>query len=599
MRTFRPSVAAAAVMLALGAGSANAQYSGAYIFGDSLSDAGQYGSRFTTNPGLTGPMYLAQRYGISVTPSFQGGTDYAQGGAMVNSPSPLIPPNAPNLSIADQVSLQLAKGPLDSHALYQLWGGSNELLALVPQAAEGQITPAQLQAAIVQSATDLVAQAVRLQGAGARYLVVYNVPNVGDTPLAAATGAQATFTALSSLYDSTLNAGIAAAHLQVVQVNTFKLLGEIVANPAAYGFTNVTMPACTTSSSLQCTPATLVDPNAPMTYLFADDVHPTTATAKILAAAAASMLEGPAKIGALAEAPLAVERSNFQAIDGRMMSSFGAPPTAKRFNGWATYDYGHDDVSGPFLSGNGEVNGLHAGGDVRVSDHLLVGAAFGYAENKGDFGASSGGYKLKETSGTAYAGYGQGPWYLGATLGAGDLDYSDVHRNIQLGAMNRVESGETRGWHMTGSVLGGYWFDYGSWLHGPFARLAYQKVHVDSFAESGSDSTALFYGAQDRESMISNLGWQVAGHIGGVRPFARVTWDSEMRNGDRFVSATPVGLNGTYSVPTLKPDSSYVEYVLGASADFGGVTGFLTASTTSGNDSGNGYAITLGLRVPM
>ncbi|MGE5668655.1 MAG: autotransporter outer membrane beta-barrel domain-containing protein [Betaproteobacteria bacterium] len=599
MPTFRLSVSATAVMLALAAGGAQAQYSGAYIFGDSLSDAGQYGARYTTNPGLAGPMYLAQRYGISVTPSFYGGTDYAQGGAMVNSPSPLIPQGVPNLSIADQVSQQLAKGPLDSHALYQLWGGSNELLARVPQAATGQITPAQLQGAIVQSATDLVAQAVRLQSAGARYLVVYNVPNIGDTPRFAPTGAQATVTGLSELFDSTLNAGIAATHLQVVQVNTFKLLGEVVANPAAYGLTNVTGVACTTSSALNCTPATLVNPNAPMTYLFADDVHPTTAAAKIVAQAAASMLEGPAKIGALAEAPLAVERSNFQAIDGRMMSSLGAARATSKLQGWATYDYGHSDVSGPFLSGNGDVNGLHAGGDVTVSDHLLVGAAFGYAENKGDFGGSSGGYKLKETSGTAYAGYGVGPWYVGATLGAGDLDYSDVHRNIQLGAMNRVESAETRGWHMTGSVLGGYWFDYGSWLHGPFARLSYQKVHVDSFAERGSDSTALFYGTQDRESVVSNLGWQVAGHLGNLRPFARVTWDSEMRNGDRYVSATPIGLNGTYSVPTLKPDNNYFEYVLGASADFGNVTAFLTGSTTSGNSSGNGYTVTLGLRVPL
>ncbi|MGA8031870.1 MAG: autotransporter domain-containing protein, partial [Casimicrobiaceae bacterium] len=576
-----------------------AQYSGAYIFGDSLSDAGQYGSRFTTNPGLTGPMYLAQRYGISVTPSFYGGTDYAQGGARVNAPSPLVPDGVPNLSIADQVSAQLAKGPLDSHALYQLWGGGNDLTILASEAAAGQITPAQLQGLVVQSATDLVAQAVRLQSAGARYLVVYNAPDIGRAPIATAEGAQASLTAISGLFNSTLNAGIAATHLQVVQVNTFKLLDEIVANPAAFGFTNATGVACTTPSSLNCTAATLVDPNAATTYVFADGEHPTTATHQIVAAVAASMLEGPAKIGALAEAPLAVERSNFQAIDGRMMSSFGAPRATSKLQGWATYDYGHSDMSGPFLSGNGDVNGLHAGGDVTVSEHMLVGAAFGYAENKGDFGGSSGGYKLKETSGTAYAGYGVGPWYVGATFGAGDLDYSDVHRNIQLGAMNRVESGQTRGWHMTGSLLGGYWFDQGSWLHGPFARLSYQKVHVDSFAESGSDSTALFYGTQDRESVVSNLGWQIAGHLGNVRPFARVTWDSEMRNGDRYVSATPVGLNGTYSVPTLKPDNNYVEYVLGASADFGNVTGFLTGSATSGNSSGNGYTVTLGLRVPM
>ena len=95
MRTFRPTLAAAAVaLLVTGAGcsgSASAQFSNAYIFGDSLSDAGQYGARFTTNPGLTFPMYLAQRYGITVSPSFTGGTDFGQGGARVNAPSAAIP----------------------------------------------------------------------------------------------------------------------------------------------------------------------------------------------------------------------------------------------------------------------------------------------------------------------------------------------------------------------------------------------------------------------------------------------------------------------------------------------------------------------------
>src|SRR5882724_4192382 len=109
MRNFRPSLAAAAVALAVASGSVSAQFSNAYVFGDSLSDAGQYGARFTTNPGLTFPMYLTQRYGISVGPSFTGGSDYGQGGARVNSPSPLIPPSAPNLSITQQVSQLLAK----------------------------------------------------------------------------------------------------------------------------------------------------------------------------------------------------------------------------------------------------------------------------------------------------------------------------------------------------------------------------------------------------------------------------------------------------------------------------------------------------------
>ncbi|MBS0326184.1 MAG: autotransporter domain-containing protein [Proteobacteria bacterium] len=599
MPTLRPSIAALAASLALAAPAAHAQFSGAYIFGDSLSDAGQYGARFTTNPGLTVPMYVAQGFGFNVTPSFFGGTDYAQGGANVNSPSPSIPPSAPNLSIADQVSQLLAKGPLNRNALYQLWGGSNDIILAVSEAGAGAITPAQAQAAVVQAATDLVTQAVRLQSSGARYLIVYNVTDIGRTPAAAAAGAQASFTALSSLFDTTMNAGIAAAHLQVVQVNVFKLLDEVTSNPAAFGFVNATAPVCTTSSALQCTPATLRDPNGALTWVFADGLHPTTGLALIGAEAALSMLQGPAMVGALAEQPLAAERGTFRAIDGRMMSSLDAQPASGKINVWGGYDYGHHDIDGSALTGNADVNMLNVGGDVKVSDRMLVGGAFGYSDHKGDFGDGNGGFKLRETTGTAYAGYGGGPWYVGATLGAGDLDYRDVRRNITLGALTRTESGNTRGWHLMASVLGGYWFSYRDLLHGPYARLAYQKIHVDAYSEQGSDSTALSYGEQERTSLVSSLGWQVAGRLGNVRPFARVAWAHEGRNDDRSVSATPVGLAGTYSVPVLTPGNNWVDYTLGASADFGGVTGYVTGSATSGKSDGNGYVISVGVRVPM
>ena len=74
MRNFRPTLVAGALALAFCASTASAQqFTNTYIFGDSLSDAGQYGARFTTNPGLTTPMYVGQAFGLSATPSFKGG----------------------------------------------------------------------------------------------------------------------------------------------------------------------------------------------------------------------------------------------------------------------------------------------------------------------------------------------------------------------------------------------------------------------------------------------------------------------------------------------------------------------------------------------
>jgi len=599
MRKFRPTTAAVAVALAVASGGASAQFSGAYAFGDSLTDAGQYGARFTTNPGLSFPMYVSQQYGIAMTPSFTGGTDYGQGGARVNSPSPLIPPNAPNISIAQQVSTFLAKGPLDPNALYQLQGGPNDILVLAGQAANGQITPQQLQAGVAQAAVDLAAQAVRLQAAGARYLVVYNVPDVGLTPAAGAQNARATFTALAGLFNSTLNAGLAAAGLQVVQVNAFKLLQEVVANPAAYGFTNVTGVACTTASSLNCTPSTLVAPNAALTYAFADPVHPTTGLALIGAQAAISMIEAPAQVSLLAEAPLAVEDANFRTLDARMMSGINSPRPMSKYEMWAAYDYSNNDVKSTFGFGDAQVNTLAAGGDIKLSEKLIAGAMVGYSENKGDFSGSAGNYTLKETSATFYMGYGDGPWYVGGTLGVGDLDYS-VQRNIQLGPLTRTESSDPSGWHFMASVLGGYWFQTSADLqHGPFVRVAYQDIRVKAFTEQGSDSTALSYAQQKRESLITSLGWQATGRIGMFRPFARVSWEFESDDGERSVTATPLGMTTSYTVPGFKPDDNWLRYVVGASADFGGVTGFITGTGTGSKNDGDYYAVTVGVRIPM
>jgi outer membrane lipase/esterase len=601
MRSHRVPLAAAALAFALGAGNAFAQFDDIVVFGDSSVDAGYFnGARFTVNPGLVFPQLLGERYGIAVTSISQGGHDYAVGGARVAllPGYPAFPPTGSAPPLTTQLDTFLAgRGALDPNAIYVVSIGYNDIFTGMEAALLGQITADQAQAAIAQAAAQAGQQIERLSAVGARYVVVPNLYDLGASPAGHAIPA-APWSAFSSLFNTTLATTLAQAGGQYVLVNVRLLLDEVLANPGAYGFRNVTQPACTVPSLL-CTANTLVSPDAAQTHLFADDVHLTPPAYAIMADAVASMLEGPAKIGVLAEAPLAVERATFRAIDGRMISALDAPASGSRFEGWVSYDYGRNDFDGHFVSGNADVNTLAAGFDVKVSERLLVGAAASYADNRGDFGASSGGYTLKETTGTLYAGYGGGPWYVGATLGAGDLDFSDVHRDFGLGPASRSERSEPRGWHAMASVLGGYWFDYGNVLHGPFVRLAYQKIRVKSFTEQSSDSTALAFGEQTRKSLVSTLGWQASGQIGRVRPFGRIAWDHEGEDDARFVSASSVTLGGSYAVPTIQPDDSYVEYLLGASTEFGKVTAYAMASATSGRSDGNAYGITVGVRVPL
>ena len=607
-RSLRLTLGAFLATLVLHVGNASAQYSNVFFVGDSLSDAGTYRpllppgtGLFTTNPGPIWTQVLATRYGFVAIPATQGGTDFAQGGARVAGlPGvPDAPPTATALPIASQVAQLVAGGPLDPNALYFVWGGANDVFFQLGLLENGAITPLQLQANVGTAALAVVQQVGVLQAAGAKNIVVINLPDIGRSPFGAGSGQSAQITGLSSLFNATLMSGLDALGAPTVRVNIFALFNEFLNNPAAFGIANTTTPACGTTVSLLCTSANFVAPDAAATFTFADAVHPTTAVHAIIAQAVESMLEGPARIAALAEAPLAVHQATFRAIDGRMLSSLNAPAATNRFNAWVTYDYGHNDFDGRSLSGDANVNTVVVGGDMKITDRMLIGAAFSYSDNKGDFGAGSGGFKLKETTGTLYTGIGEGPWYVGATLGAGDLDYSDVHRNIPLGALIRTESGETRGWQAMATILGGYWFTYNDWLHGPFARVTYQDIHVRGFSERGSDSTALSYGEQKRESLVTSLGWQVAGRIANVRPYARITWEFEAKDDDRFIDASSVTLGGRYSTSVIKPDRDYMQYVAGLAADFSGFSAYLSGSGTSGRSDGNAYGVTVGVRVPF
>ncbi len=89
MSKFKHSLLAGAIMLAVSAPAA-AQFTGAFFFGDSLSDEGSYKpvlppgtGLFTTNPGPLWPSLVANVYGFTATPANQGGNDYAYGGARV------------------------------------------------------------------------------------------------------------------------------------------------------------------------------------------------------------------------------------------------------------------------------------------------------------------------------------------------------------------------------------------------------------------------------------------------------------------------------------------------------------------------------------
>lgn len=269
-----------------------APYSGLFVFGDSLSDAGNNALAIGTDPGqiVTGDSYipsfpyasgtysngpvwatsLASSLGLSALPSLAGGTNYAFGGATTGPAGSSFP-----FSLRDQVSTYLASaaGVAAADGLYVIAGGGNNArAALTALSAPGSDPLAIVTAASAGYADDVGFMVDALQAAGARRIVVWNTPDLGLAPAVTSMGAVASAT--GTFVSSAMNAALAARLLgetDVLTFDLFALLGDAVAAPGAFGLSNAT-DAC----------GALVGCDA-SSYLFWDGIHPTSGGHALLA----------------------------------------------------------------------------------------------------------------------------------------------------------------------------------------------------------------------------------------------------------------------------------------------------------------------------
>jgi outer membrane lipase/esterase len=280
---------------------AHAGYTETYFFGDSLTDAGSFSAslppgtgKFTTNPGPVWSEDLAAQLGTHAQPAVAGGTNYAQGGARVIGRPGVSDQNqltANALPVHEQISAYLAKTPqADPEALYVIWAGANDIFRAIDSTKPESAQP---QAYITQTAKQLVQEVLRLRAAGAHDFMIAAVPDIGITPFGrtlAPKQAQSV-SLLVGIYNAAVVKGMLEAHVKFMWLDAFRLLHEAIRKPQAYGFINVTEPACGTISSLVCTEADWVAANADETYLFADGVHPTTAGHHLLAERALTIIK--------------------------------------------------------------------------------------------------------------------------------------------------------------------------------------------------------------------------------------------------------------------------------------------------------------------
>lgn len=578
-----PALVASAMLM--GAASANAvQFTGVYVFGDSLSDAGFFRpflgavgvpaataaglGRFTTNPGPVWSELIAQTYGGRAAASNAGGTIYAQGGARAQGDSSSTFPGFAQRPSNVQVSEYLASagGNADPRALYAMWFGANDIFQNFAGIAGGTVNPATV---INTAAGTEIGQIQRLQTAGARYVLVFNLPDLGSTPafspsVVGAAGSAAA-TSLSLNYNNALFTGLAGR--KVIPVDAFALFADVKANAAAFGFTNTTGLACNATPPaglIACGPSNLVATGAATSYLFADSVHPTTGSHAIVADFVKSLIEGPNTYSTMTEVPLSSRAAHIRTLDEGLQS--GQAAAVGKVIAFAAGDGGKSDISNnPFSpQSNTKNRAASVGVTMRASEMLTVGAAVGTSSANTNLG-SAGKFDLDETSLSLFASLKWDGFYGNLTATSSDLKFNSVQRYVKLGIVNRTASSNTKGSNTSTTAALGYDFKFGSLSAGPFVSLTSQYIDVAAFTESGSGSADLNIFDQRRKSQVTSVGLRGSVAMGNWTPYARVSMEKETNNDDRFVSANPVSVAAglSYDIPGYKSDDKWITGTIG------------------------------------
>jgi len=616
----RTRVLVGAVALALAASAAHAQrFNGVVSFGDSLSDAGNVGlalnpaggpsQSFTTNPDPVMVEILAAAFGQTQRASLAGGSNFAWGGACaLAATGPTTPPcsNPAVPRLGAQISQHLGTGAANPNALYTVWMGANDIFGALPIWGAAPATASvNAQAGGVTVATATIREIGRLQAAGARNIVVLNLPNLGATPQfatgpLAAAGPLGTLAAVS--FNGALSVGLSQLGTGIIPVNVFGLVDEVRANPAAFGLTNVTGTACNLAllpggSSLFCSRAALVAPGAENTFLFADGVHPTGAAHRLLASVTLATINAPTIVSLAPETAIAAYEAHGSAVNASLFGEYLGEREDGSVRGYLTVGGGSGEFAASTFAPGGESTAFNAtgGANLRINETFTVGVA-----------ASLGNQNFDPTGGTIdgnsvlLSGYGAlnfGGFHVHTVLSGGTTNV-DITRNIVLGPSVRIENGETDVDHLAAELTVGYVFGGETFAHGPFAGVVWQEATVGAYAEDSISSTSMNFGEFSRESMVTRFGWQLQADFGALKPYARLAWNSEDESARTVVNAGSNSMGGRFALDGFAPGEDWTSADLGLGFQFSeSIGGHFTYSGRFGDDVVEREQLSIGLKM--
>ena len=585
----------AACLLTLACASVQAApspYSTMVVFGDSLSDAGQFPDedgpagatlRFTNRVGPTflegsgeilGPnssTLLGQRLNVSpndlnasTSPvnaalGLPDGNNWAVGGDRtdqiydaITSESRVVTPDTsgPGTVLRTRTGYLPANSfRADPNALYYLTGGGNDFL-------QGRV----LSGGDAEDAADRLADGAQaLQQAGARYIMIWMLPDIGQTPALSGTPLESITSRLSEEFNEQLVSRLERIDAEVIPLNIPLLISETLGDPARYGFaadqdlvgTCFSGDNCDENETYGISSAT-PDPNR---LFFNDRVHPTAGGQRLLADYAYSLLSAPWEVTLLPEMANTALRSQQDELRAQWLADWGNWQGVGEWRsilaaGGQKADFDAQDYS---ADAEGRGYSLTLGGSWRFAEHWRTGVVAGAYRQDLEAGSKDSDYRLNAYLATVFLQYQANHWWGDLSASGGKLDYENADRKFALGAGEGEEKGDTYGEVWAASARIGFDFAGATsrWHLSPFISADYAHIDVDGYSEQGNRSTALTFSDQTRKSRRAGVGLQTKFHVtSSTQIFAEFAHEREYETDRQEVT---MALNSVPSIDFTLP----------------------------------------------
>ncbi|MEE4342507.1 esterase EstP [Pseudomonas alliivorans] len=540
----------AACLLSLACSSAvAAPYSTMVVFGDSLADAGQF-------PDTDGPAGSTLRFTNRVGPTYQDGSGEVYNlnsstliGRMLNVPagdlaastSPVNAalglPDGNNWAVGgyrtdqvldsittrsdavtpitngSQTVLRSRPGYLptnglraDPNALYYLTGGGNDFL-------QGRV----LSSGDAEDAADRLADSAQvLQQAGARHIMVWLLPDIGQTPALSGTVLESLTSRLSARFNEQLVSRLSQINAQIIPLNVPLLISETLAQPARFGFDPNEDLVGTCFSGDNCDESATFGRSGttpdPTKLFFNDRVHPTEAGQRLLADYAYSLLSAPWEITLLPEMANSTLRAHQDELHAQWLTDFGNWQAVGQWQGILSAGGQKLDIDAQDTSADADGKGynLTIGTSYRFAENWRTGVVAGAYRQNLEAGPRDSDYKLNSYIATAFLQYQAIHWWGDLAASGGKLDYESAERKFALGVSEGQEKGDTDGelWAVSARVGFDVAGTASRWHLSPFISADYAHIDVDGYSEEGARSTALTFSDQTRKSKRAGVGLQ-------------------------------------------------------------------------------------------